>query len=121
MKKTDNFSKTIKVGRIAHISDLKTNISDCRQCIYFTIAINKTDDKPDYYNCIAYNTAARHMERYIRKGCKVLVIGTESITSKKGHNGMINKSVLCTAEKVLDYNSSEAQQLIATINNFFDN
>ena len=83
MKKSDNFSKTIKVGRIASVSDLRTNTTNGRQCVVFTIAINKPDEKPDYYNCIAYNGVARNMDRYIRVGHKVLVIGTESIISKK--------------------------------------
>lgn len=121
MKKTDNLSRTIQVGRIANVSDLKTNISDGRQCVHFTLAINKMEDKPDYYNCISYNAIARYIERYIRKGAKVLILGNEKITVKKSANGLFYKSVFIEAEKVLEADSEKARQVLEIINSIFDN
>lgn len=115
MNKSDNFSKTIKVGRIASVSDLRTNITSGRQCVEFTIAVNKPDEKPDYYNCIAYNAVARNMDRYIRVGHKVLVIGTESIISKKGHNGMQYKSIHVDADFVFLYESETTVTILTVI------
>lgn len=115
LRSTDNFSKTIKVGRIASVSDLRTNTTNGRQCVEFTIAINKPDEKPDYYNCIAYNGVARNMDRYIRVGHKVLLIGTESIILKKGHNGMQYKSIHVDADFVFLYESETTVTILTVI------
>lgn len=119
MKKTDNFSKTIKVGRIASISDVRTDINSGKQLILFTLAVNKDKDKPDYYNCTAYNATGRYVERYIRIGDKVVVIGSDSITVKKAANGMQYKSVQIIADSVLKYDSEEAVTILNAMQNVF--
>lgn len=119
MKKTDNFSKTIKVGRVASLSDIRTDMNSGRQLIKFTLAINKDKDKTDYYNCITYNATGRYVERYIRIGEKVVVIGSDSITVKKAANGMQYKSVQIIADSVLKYDSEEAVAILNAMQNVF--
>lgn len=119
MKKTDNFSKTIKVGRVASLSDIRTDMNSGRQFIKFTLAINKDRDKPDYYNCIAYNATGRYVERYIHVGDKVVVIGSDSIIVKKAANGMQYKSVQIIADSVLQYESEEAVAILNAMQNVF--
>lgn len=119
MKKTDNFSKTIKVGRVASLSDIRTDMNSGRQLIKFTLAINKDKDKPDYYPCIAYNTTCRYVERYIHAGDKILITGTDCISFKKASNGMQYKSVQVEADTVLLYDSEEAVAILNAMQNVF--
>lgn len=119
MKKTDNFSKTIKVGRVASISDVRTDTNSGKQFIRFTLAVNKDKDKPDYYPCIAYNTTGRHVERYIHVGDKVVVIGSDSISLKKIAKDVQYKSVQIIADSVLPYESEEAVAILNAMQNVF--
>lgn len=112
MKKTDNFSRTIKVGRVAAKSSVYTDMKDGRQYVRFTLAVNKDKDKPDYYNCIAYNASGRYVDRHIQVGDKILVIGTDSFSVNKAANGMLYKSVYVEADKVFPYESEAAEAIL---------
>lgn len=119
MTLTDNFSKTIKVGRVAYLSDICTEVSSGKQYIRFTLAINKDNAKPDYYPCIAYNAIGRYVERYIHVGDKVVVIGSDFITLKKVSKDLQHKSVQIIAESVLPYDSEEAVSVLNAMQNVF--
>lgn len=119
MKQTDNFSKTIKVGRVAYLSDICTELSSGKQYIRFTLAINKDNAKPDYYPCIAYNATGRYVERYIHVGDKVVVIGSDFITLKKVSKDLQYKSVQIIADSVLPYDSEEAVSVLNAMQNVF--
>ena len=119
MNRTDNFSKTIKVGRIASISDLRTDTSNGKQFIRFTLAVNKDKDKPDYYPCIAFNATCRYIDRYISVGNKVVVIGSDSITLKKMGKDVQCKSVQIIADSVYLYESDEAVAILNAMQNIF--
>ena len=120
MKKTDNFSKTIKVGRVAAKSSVYTDMKDGRQYVRFTLAVNKDKDKPDYYNCIAYNASGRYMDRHIQVGDKILVIGTDSFLANKAANGMQYKSVLVEADTVLRYGTADAEAILSASQPLFN-
>lgn len=119
MNRTDNFSKTIKVGRIASISDLRTDTSNGKQFIRFTLAVNKYHDKPDYYSCVAFNATCRYIDRYISVGNKVVVIGSDSITLKKMGKDVQCKSVQIVADFVFLYESDEAIEILNAMQNMF--
>lgn len=115
MMKSDNFSKTIKVGRIASLSEIRTEIETGRQLIRFTLAINKDKDKPDYYPCIAYNSVGRFVERYIHVGDKILLIGADKLIQNKGTNGMQYKSIQVDADFVFLYESETTVTILTVI------
>lgn len=118
-KKSDNFSKTIKLGRIAHRTDLYTDPSNCKQYIRFSLAINKSKDKPDYYSCVVYNATARYFDRHIRTGDKVLIVGTDCVAQKVNGNGMHYKLQQVTADSVFMYDSKEAKALLDEMETLF--
>ena len=119
MKQTDNFSKTIKVGRVASLSDICTEVSSGKQYIRFTLAVNKDNAKPDYYPCIAYNATGRYVERYIHVGDKVVIIGSDFINLKKIAKDVQYKSVQIIADSVLQYDSEEAVSVLNAMQNVF--
>ena len=119
INRTDNFSKTIKVGRIASISDLRTDLDSGKQFIRFTLAVNKYQDKPDYYPCIAHNATCRYIDRYVSVGNKVVIIGSDSITLKKIGKDVQCKSVQIIADSVLPYDSEEAVSVLNAMQNVF--
>lgn len=119
MKKTDNFSRTIKVGRIAHRTDLYTDPNNGKQYIRFNLAINKNKDKPDYYACVVYSELARYFDRHIRIGDKVLVVGTDDIKQKQSSAGMNYKSQQVIADAVYLYDSDAARKIIDEMQNMF--
>lgn len=119
MKKTDNFSRTIKVGRIAHRTDLYTDPNNGKQYIRFNLAINKNKDKPDYYACVVYSEPARYFDRHIRIGDKVLVVGTDDIKQKQSSAGMNYKSQQVIADAVYLYDSDAARKIIDEMQNMF--
>ncbi len=120
IQKTDNFSKTIKVGRVAHRSYVCTDMNDGRQYVKFTLAVNKDKDKPDYYSCIAYNATGRYVDRYVQIGDKILVIGTDRLTVNKAANGMQYKSVCVEADTVLPYGSEAAEAILDASQSLFN-
>ncbi len=120
IQKTDNFSKTIKVGRVAHRSYVCTDMNDGRQYVKFTLAINKDKDKPDYYPCIAYNATGRYVDRHIKVGDKIVLIGTDCITVNKAANGMQYKSVQIEADTVVPYESEAAGAILDASHSLFN-
>lgn len=118
-KKTDNFSRTIKVGRVAQRSCIYTDTTDGRQYVKFSVAVNKDKEKADFFECTAYNAQARYIDRYADVGTKVLLLGSDRIISYMDARGVQHKTTQVIADTVMAYDSEAAQALLEMMNGIF--
>ncbi len=112
MKKTDNFSRTIKVGRIAQRSCVYTDTTDGKQYVRISLAVNKDNEKADFFECLACNAAARFVDRYADIGTKVLLLGSDRIISYRDTKGVQHKTTQVIADAVIPYDSETATVLL---------
>lgn len=66
----------VLVGRITHDLDLKKT-KDKKSYVRFSIAVNDpySEDRADFFNCIAWNNQAENLVKYMSKGSRIGIIG----------------------------------------------
>ena len=69
-------NKTILTGRTVKELELKTT-QQGNSVVRFTLAVDrrKKDDGTDFISCVAYGKVAELLERYVRKGQKIGLVG----------------------------------------------
>lgn len=117
-KKTDNFSKSIRCGRIAKCSDLCTG-TDGRQYIKFSVAVNKDKEKADFFECTAYNAKARYIEHYAPVGTKGIILGTDISNRYTDKKNISHTTIKVIVDNVFLHGTQEAQQILNIMNNLF--
>lgn len=120
LKKTDNFSRTIKVGRVSQRSCVYTDTKDGKQYVRISLAVNKDNEKSDFFECLAVSAAARFVDRYADVGTKVLIIGFDRIISYRDAKGVQHKTTQVVTDTVLSYDSEMAQSILEMLRNIFD-
>lgn len=87
-------NKVILMGRLTRDPDVKYSSGENAMAIAnYTLAVNrkiakKGEEKTaDFFNCVAFGKSGEFVERYFRKGLKIVVTGrlqNESYTNKEG-------------------------------------
>ena len=80
-------NKTILMGRLTRDAEMygqKTKVSR------FTIAVDRHygEDETDFFNCVSFGKQAEFVEKYLKKGTKVLITGrlqNNSYEDKQGN------------------------------------
>lgn len=98
-QRNDNFSFSIRCGRLTDHSELRTG-DDGRQFVRFSIAVNRNAEKADYFNYIAFNDKARFIDRYCHKGTKVIIIGIDETSSYQDKKGVKHKTNTTICEDI---------------------
>ena len=67
-------NKTILMGRLTRDAELfgqKTKVAR------FTLAVDRSygEDETDFFNCVSFGKQAEFVEKYLKKGTKVLITG----------------------------------------------
>lgn len=119
-RSTDNFSKSIKVGRIADRSDLRTDVDTGRQLVKFSLAVNNKSTKADFFDCVAYNAEARKIDQSMPKGKKVVVLGTDITGSYVDKKGVKHKTLTVIADNTYLYDSPQARKILKCLEHLFD-
>lgn len=71
----------------AQVRYFTTDNGEQRAIARFSIAVQRSKDKADFFNCVAYKKEAEFIEKYGKKGVKFEVSGrliTSSYTNKEG-------------------------------------
>lgn len=53
----------------------------------FTLAVDRSKDGADYINCVAWNKTAELLEKYVKKGDKIGLIGRIQTRTYDDNNG----------------------------------
>ena len=80
-------NKTILMGRLTRDAELfgqKTKVAR------FTLAVDRNygEDETDFFNCVSFGNQADFVEKYLKKGTKVLITGrlqNNSYEDKQGN------------------------------------
>lgn len=80
-------NKTILMGRLTRDAELfgqKTKVAR------FTLAVDRNygEDETDFFNCVSFGNQAEFVEKYLKKGTKVLITGrlqNNSYEDKQGN------------------------------------
>lgn len=80
-------NKTILMGRLTRDAELfgqKTKVAR------FTLAVDRNygEDETDFFNCVSFGKQAEFVEKYLKKGTKVLITGrlqNNSYEDKQGN------------------------------------
>lgn len=102
-----NFS--VRTGRFTDNPELKTS-NNGKQFVKFTLAVNSRKEKADFFEYIAWDASARYIDRYVRKGTKVWVLGTDRTDTYTDKNGVKRKSFTTICEKISIAESRAAQE-----------
>ena len=79
-------NKVILMGRLTRDSEIfgqKTKVAR------FTLAVDRSygEDETDFFNCVSFGKQAEFVEKYLKKGIKVLVTGSLQNNSYEDKNG----------------------------------
>ena len=79
-------NKIILMGRLTRDSEIfgqKTKVAR------FTMAVDRNygEDETDFFNCVSFGKQAEFVEKFLKKGIKVLVTGTLQNNSYEDKNG----------------------------------
>ena len=102
-----NFS--VRTGRFVNDPELRTS-DNGKQFIKFTLAVNARKGQADFFEYIVWNENARYIDRYVRKGTKVWVLGTDRTDTYTDKNGVKRKSFTTACEKISIVGSRAAQE-----------
>ena len=67
---------SVRTGRFTDKPELKTS-NNGKQFVKFTLAVNSRKEQADFFEYVAWDANARYIDRYVRKGTKVWVLGTD--------------------------------------------
>lgn len=76
-------------GRLTRDPDIRASVDGNTLIARYSIAVDRhsKDNGADFINCTAFNKAAEFVEKYLKKGMKIIVQGslhTDSYTNKEG-------------------------------------
>ena len=100
-------NKVILMGRLTRDPDIKYSQGEKQTAIVrYTLAVDrrfKQDGQPsaDFINCLALGKNGEFAEKYLRKGTKVVVVGswqTGSYTNKDGNKVYTNECLIESCE-----------------------
>lgn len=99
-------NKVILSGRTTNDVEVRYTAGDNPMAVAkFTLAVprmgNKEENNADFVECTAFGKTAENMEKYVKKGSKIIVIGewrTSSYKNKDGHTIKTNNCNVSTIE-----------------------
>ena len=105
-------NKIILMGNLTRDPEIRyTQGENALAVARFSLAINRRfakqgDTEVDYFNCTAFGKQAEFIEKYFRKGSRMLVVGCEKLMDEK-------------AEKFLDAFNHQAPSLVIFVSIIF--
>ena len=91
-------NKVILMGRLTRNSEVFGQKSKVAR---FTLAVDRNygEDETDFFNCVSFGKQAEFVEKYLKKGIKVLVTGSLQTNSYDDKNGnKVNSVQIVTSE-----------------------
>ena len=84
-------NKTILLGRLTRDPECTTSASGT-VCARFSIAVDRKfkregDPTADFFNCVSFGKQGEFVEKYLKKGTKVVIVGhlqNDTYTNKEG-------------------------------------
>ncbi|NLB90253.1 MAG: single-stranded DNA-binding protein [Clostridiales bacterium] len=98
-------NKIILIGNLTRDPELRTTSTGISVCS-FSIAVNRrrgqNQDQPeaDFFRITAWRQLGELCQRYLSKGRKVCVVGSVSVSTYEGRDGMTRASLEVTADEV---------------------
>ena len=96
-------NKTILMGRLTRDPEVRSGNGDNSVVAQFTLAVDRRyrkqgeEQQADFIRCVAFGKQAEFIEKYIKKGVKIVVTGriqTGSYTNKDGQR-VFTTDVVC--------------------------
>ena len=91
-------NKTILMGRLTRDAEIFGQKSKVAR---FTLAVDRSfgEDETDFFNCVSFGKQAEFVEKYLKKGIKVLVTGSLQTNSYEDKNGnKVNSIQIVTSD-----------------------
>ena len=91
-------NKVIVMGRLTRDSEIFGQKSKVAR---FTLAVDRTfgEDETDFFNCVSFGKQAEFVEKYLKKGIKVLVTGSLQTNYYEDKNGnKVNSIQIVTSD-----------------------
>lgn len=79
-------NKVLLIGRLTKDPDIRVSQNGMKVARY-TMAVDRRGEDADFIPCIAFDKKAEFVEKYLRKGTKIAIVGriqTGSYTNKEG-------------------------------------
>lgn len=92
-------NKVILIGNLTREPEMRETTSG-HPCAKFTIAINQSEGKTLFIDCVAWRTLAENVGKYVHKGGKVAVIGKLEDYTFVDRNGEQRKGYQVTCSEV---------------------
>lgn len=94
-------NKLFITGNVVKDPDCRTTTSGINVCS-FTVAVNRRHqkDEADFFRVSAWRALADVCEKYVKKGMKITVIGTVSVSTFKDKNGETRASADVNADDI---------------------
>lgn len=107
-------NKVILIGRLTRDPEFSYFGSDNKACASFTLAVDRRikkegEQNADFVSCVAFGKTAEFLEKYVRKGTKLVVEGriqTGSYTNKDGNKVYTTDVLVDTTEFAESKNSN---------------
>lgn len=117
-------NKVIMMGRLTRDPEISSSTSGTTFA-RFSIAVDrkiKTEGQPeaDFFNCTSFGKQAEFIERYLKKGTKIVITGrlqNDSYTNKDGQK--VNSTKIITEEVEFAESKKDGQTEQKTENNDF--
>lgn len=99
-------NKVIECGRLTKDPDVRMTTGDKPTAIAkFSLAVNrkvKREGQPeaDFFNCVAFGKQAEFIEKYMKKGSKVLISGRLENDNYKNKEGQMVYSIQISIEEI---------------------
>ena len=91
-------NKVILMGRLTRDAEMFGQKSKVAR---FCLAVDRSydDSETDFFNCVSFGKQAEFVEKYLKKGIKVLVTGSLQTNSYEDKNGnKVNSVQIVTSE-----------------------
>lgn len=121
-----NFNRVIQCGRLA--ADVELRMTQGGQSVVsFPLAVNRqrakdgTEQKADFFQCVAWDKTAEFIERHFHKGDALFIVGklqTRSYKSKEGHTVYVTEIVINEALFVDSKSDAAAQPMSGALPQF---
>ena len=97
-------NKIILIGNLVRDPETRTTSTGISLCS-FTVAVNRRkqegkDQEADFFRVTAWRQLGELCQKYLAKGRKVAVVGSVSVSTYEGRDGVARASLEVTADEV---------------------
>ena len=113
-------NEIILLGRFTKEPDIRIAESGTKLCRY-TLAVRRTSQITDFFNCTAFNKSAEFLERYFHKGDMILVRGRLQNNSYEKDGTTFHSNQIITDEHYFTGGKSQGNSGFSPVDEFDDN